>query len=302
MPAIEELLSRGIKLLVSKNISSPALDAALLLAEAAEQSREQLYAHPEAELGKEQEDRYAEFLERRQNGECIAHILGRKEFWGLDFTVSPEVLVPRPDTEILVEAALDILRRRAEKSPPGGFSVPVLDLCTGSGAVAIALKHECPRLEVWAVDISEAALALARANAAKLLPKKPSVVFLAGDLFEAGIHSKTRGIHSKTRPPRFALITANAPYIPSAAIAELSPEVRHEPLLALDGGQDGLSLIRRIIAEAPLYLEAGGTLALEADPSQMETISALMKERGFSCPVRCRDLSGRDRVITGVFP
>ncbi|MDR2662997.1 MAG: peptide chain release factor N(5)-glutamine methyltransferase [Treponema sp.] len=331
MSCVKELLVRGTARLAQGGISSPALDAALLLADVLGTSREKLYAVPEAAVSEDQSRRYDEVLERRRGGECAAYILGRREFWGLDFIVGPGVLVPRPDTETLVEAALLKIRGMPRPSTAGGGTGPaagggangganscrgasffLLDLCTGNGAVAIALKHEAPDAEIWAADISAEALDLARLNAWRLLPaagkadnvtttdaaagkpEAPSegLVFVRGDLFAALPGSA----------PRFTLITANAPYVPSGGIPRLAPEVRREPLLALDGGADGLDLIRRIVAEAPARLEPGGLLLLEADPSQMETIARLMRERGFRETELFRDLAGRERVIAGIFP
>ncbi|MDR2702272.1 MAG: peptide chain release factor N(5)-glutamine methyltransferase [Spirochaetaceae bacterium] len=346
---IQELLSKGTALLASKNISAPALDAALLLANVTSLSREKLYTHANQEVCEEQCKLYFELLERRQNGECTAYITGHKEFWGLDFSVTPAVLVPRPDTEILVETALAMLRPLPTAS--------VLDLCTGCGAVAIALKHEssgtsrhggdgvcrkthekevltaaqrhggreerdmrseldttippsvppCPScrrvksskkilflqthvpcMDVWAADISEEALKIAHHNADTL---GCAITFLQGDLFEP---------LKNTAEKRFHLITANAPYVVSACIESLAAEVRREPRIALDGGDDGLAVIRRIIKEAPLYLEAEGALLLEADPSQMAAIAALMKERGFRRIETYCDYSGQERVIAGI--
>jgi len=268
--------------LASKGIASPALDAALLLSEVTGLSREKLYTHADKEISTEQSTQYFELLERRQNGECTAYITGHKEFWGLNFYVTPAVLVPRPDTEILVEAALAVLRSLPAAS--------VLDLCTGSGAVAIALKHESSggRLDVWAVDISEEALQVARHNAENL---GCTITFLQGDLFKP---------LKNTGEKRFHLVTANAPYIASGCMENLAAEVRREPRLALDGGSDGLDVIRRIIEEAPQYLEAGGALLLEADPSQMTVIASLMKERGFCSIKTHRDYSGQERVMGGI--
>jgi release factor glutamine methyltransferase len=280
---IEELLSEGKRILASNNIDSPALDAALLLGKVLNLPREKLVTHNDQEATEAQCRYFFDLIKRRCDGECTAYILGKKEFWGLEFTVTPSVLVPRSDTEILVEAALSIIR-----SCTANLRFPILDLCTGSGAVAIALKHECPDLEVWAVDISEDAVAIARQNAERL---GCTVAFLEGDLFNA--------INNRQR---FCIITANAPYIPSADIALLPPEVKHEPHLALDGGHDGLDIIRRIIMESPLYLETGGTLILEADPSQMESIAALMKENSFSFPEFYKDLAGKNRVIASSIP
>jgi len=287
---IEDLLTRGKRLLSSKNIASHNLDAVLLLAEVSGFSREKLITHYNSELSETKSKRYFELLERRYRGECIAYILERKEFWGLNFTVTPAVLVPRPETEILVETALAILR--CDTSPKNTCNASgtdigrsVLDLCTGSGAVAIALKHECPNLEVRAADVSNKALVIARKNAETL---GCTITFLQGDLFNA-----------LDKQSRFFLVTANAPYIPSGEIDLLMPEVKNEPRLALDGGFDGLEIIRRIIKEAPLFLEKGGYLVLEADPFQMEIIAVLMKDNGFSEPALYKDLAGYNRVIAG---
>ena len=276
---IEYLLTNGKRFLTSRSIGSPALDAALLLAEVSGISREKLLTHNDYELDESQCKHYCELLERRCRGECTAYILGRKEFWGMEFYVTPAVLVPRPDTEILVEAAISVLR-----ADNGQHHYYLLDLCTGSGAVAIALKQTYPGLEVWAADISGEALAVARKNAETL---GCTITFLQGDLFNALDNQQ-----------RFFAITANAPYIPSAEIDNLSPEVKHEPRLALDGGLDGLDYIRQIIAAAPKYLEDGGYLILEADPFQMEIITALLKDSGYSKPVLHQDYAGQNRVIT----
>jgi release factor glutamine methyltransferase len=218
-------------------------------------------------------------------GECTAYILGRKEVRGLDFTVTPDVLVPRPDTETLVEAALAIGK---------GQYLAVLDLCTGSGAVAIALKHESPSMEVYASDISPKALTIARENARRILGTGEIIHFLEADLFTP---------LSLSRFPRpFSLITANPPYIASGEIAGLAREVRGEPLLALDGGEDGLGLIRRIITEAPAFLLPGGSLLMEADPRQMALITLILKKKGYRDIRTYQDLSGQDRVIMGVVP
>ena len=277
---IEDLLTEGKRLLASQKIGSFALDASLLLAEALGLSREGLLTHNNYKVDELQCKHYFELLERRCAGESVAYIVGRKEFWGLEFSVTPAVLVPRPDTETLVQAALNVL------SIDSGYPhLSMLDLCTGSGVIAITLKHECPGLEALATDVSEEALAIARNNAETL---GCEITFLHGDLYNA-----------LKQGQRFFLITANAPYVPSATIDQLSPEVKNEPRLALDGGSDGLDLIQRIITEAPLYLESGGYLILEADPSQMETITALLKSNSFSDLVLHQDLAGQNRVIVG---
>lgn len=291
--SIQELLSKGTALLASKNISAPALDAALLLAGVTSLSREKLYARAREEVSEEQRDLYFNLLERRINGVCTAYITGHKEFWGMDFTVTPAALVPRPDTEILVETALSLLQPATLLRPAA--SKTVLDLCTGCGAVAIALKHQCPELEVWASDISQEALDLARLNAERL---GCAITFVCGDLFQA-VENRLKPADGACAAAGFDLITANAPYIASTRIDSLAAEVRHEPRLALDGGTDGLDIIKRIIKDAPPYLKEKGALVLEADPVQMDAIAALMKEKGFCNIAFFTDLSGYNRVIAG---
>jgi release factor glutamine methyltransferase len=287
---IGEALRKGAARLRSAGVESPGLDAALLLAFLLKTTREKLMLQDAAPLGHEGEADFRRLLDRRAEGESAACILGFKEFRGLDFAVTPDVLIPRPDTETLVEAALAAL------SPAGktGARPPaLLDLCTGSGAVAIALKHALPFLEIYGTDISPRALAVARKNAERLLGddgSRPDIHFLEGDLFEP------------VPPVRFDLITANPPYVPSPEIPHLSREVRFEPRLALDGGEDGLDLERRIVEDAPAFLKGGGRLLLEADPGQMPSLAAILTKKGYRTVRLHRDLSGSDRVIEGAMP
>ena len=285
---IGEALREGAALLRSAGVESPGLDAALLLAFTLKTTREKLLLTDTAPLDHDAAAGFGRLLERRTRGECAAYILGFKEFRGLDFAVTPDVLVPRPDTETLVEAALAAL-------PPGGNTAPpaLLDLCTGSGAVAIALKHERPFLEVYAADISPGALAIARKNALRLLGEdvtRPPIHFLEGDLFEP------------VPPLRLDLIVANPPYVPAAEIPHLPREVRFEPRLALDGGEDGLDPARRIAEGAPAFLKSGGRLLMEADPRQMPSLTLILKKKGYRNIALHRDLSGLDRVIEGAMP
>ncbi|GHV78128.1 release factor glutamine methyltransferase [Spirochaetia bacterium] len=279
---IREALTQGTARLSAAGIETPSLDAALLLADLLKTTRTRLLLDASNHLPDETRRCFAQSIDRRLAGVCTAYILGRKEFHGLDFIVTPDVLVPRPDTETLVEAALAISDGRAQ---------PVLDLCTGSGAVAIALKHEQPFLEVYASDISSKALGIARENARRLLGNAGAIHFHEGDLF-APLISKLC----------FSLITANPPYVASGEIPGLSREVRDEPLLALDGGTDGLDLIRRIIDGAPAHLLPGGSLLMEADPRQMTAITLILEKKGYRDIRIYQDLSGRDRVIAGRVP
>jgi len=285
---IREALAAGKADLVAAGIDNPSLDTSLLLAEVLGISRSALVvaaADSGCSLGEAALAAFEGLVRRRAGGECVAYILGRKEFYGLEFIVNRDVLVPRPDTETLVETALECLSATGEKR-----TLRMLDLCTGSGAVAIATKHHMPGLEVWAADISPQALEVAEANAARLLPPG-AIRFCRGDLFEA--------LSGADCPP-FDLITGNPPYVPAREIPSLSREVRTEPVLALDGGSDGLDVIRRIVSHALEFLCVSGTLMLEADPRQMGEIAQLLEQAGFT-DVRIRpDLSGMERVILAI--
>jgi release factor glutamine methyltransferase len=330
---LREALAQGAALLKLSHIDTPALDASLLLAEILHTSRAGLIAAGPDPLSAENYRSFQALLERRLSGECVAYILGRREFRGLDFTVTPAVLVPRPDTETLVEAALGLLGHKfadlsliGHKAAAGGDGaaapLSLLDLCTGSGAVAVSIKHEAqgvlmaaqgewmaaqgvlmaaqgvlmaaPELEVWASDISEAALNVARANAARLLRagpdsetgsvEQPVINFVNSDLF-----SHISG--------SFNFIVSNPPYVRTEEIQTLQAEVKREPLLALDGGKDGLDIIRRLITEAPSHLLPGGWLLLEADPRQMKVIRGLLETKGYNDIQTYRDLPGQERVI-----
>jgi len=279
---IRETLAGGSAELAAAGIESPGLDASLLLAEVLSISRSSLTAVSSDAIPEESIEKFFNLIKRRLAGECTAYLTGKKEFYGLEFNVNPSVLVPRPETETLVEETL----KQAEIK---NKHIRILDLCTGSGAIAVAIKHELPETEVWAADISAEALAVAETNAARLLPPE-SIHFCSGNLFES--------LLSFSCTP-FNFIVSNPPYIPTSEIANLSPEVRNEPLLALDGGSDGLEIIKNIISRSPDYLCPGGTLLLEADPRQMEGIASLYEKSGFTEVTVYRDLGGRERVIRG---
>ena len=290
---IQEILTEGKRQLSAPcpeaSIDTPALDAALLLSEVLHMNRGELVAHGKDPVTEQNKKIFLGFLERRRNGECVAYILGRKEFRGLEFAVNYNVLVPRPDTETLVEAALGYIGEKKNLS--------LLDLCTGSGAVAVSLKNERPSLRVSASDISVQALDIARLNTirlldGRLLDRRPvnssrnKIQFYQSDLFE-------------TIAGSFDVIVTNPPYVPSSNLETLAPELRGEPQIALDGGGDGLVLIREIIALSPDHLLPGGVLLLEADPEQMPAIREHLENNNYTGIRMHKDLAGRNRVISG---
>lgn len=260
---------------------SPALDAEVLLREVLGLTRAGLLTHPERPLTESQARTYLDALRRRAAGEPVAYILGRREFMGLAFHVDRRALIPRPETEALVEVAL----RTAAGSDTS--AVEVADVGTGSGAIAISLARRRPKWRILATDVSEAALDVARANAGRLLGAgQVQVVFLHGSLLQpvAG-------------PLR--LIAANLPYIPTGDLATLPPPVRDfEPRQALDGGQDGLDAYRALLPQAAGKLEPGGTLLMECDPRQAQPLCGLAARAFPSAGVAVhRDLAGRERVV-----
>ena len=291
---IREAIAQGSADLKFAGIKTPGLDASLLLAHILKTTRTALIVDGMKKLSAKDSSAYCSLIERRCNGECVAYIIGKKEFMGLEFEVNPSVLVPRPDTEILVEAAICQLtenREQRTENKEQRVKLRALELCTGSGAVAISLKKEIPELEIWATDISPEALEIAKRNAARLLPAN-DIRFLQGDLYHA-LHN------CSLLPVNCSLIIANPPYIPTSEIDTLSPEVQTEPRIALNGGIDGLDIIKRIINGAPEYLQKDGGLLMEASPSQMDDITILLEKRGFKDIQLYKDLSDLERVIGG---
>jgi len=284
---IREALAQGGADLKYAGIKTPGLDASLLLAHILNTSRTKLITKGKDRLSEKKCAEFCALVERRASGECTAYIIGKKEFRGLEFEVNKSVLVPRPETETLVETAIDIIQKNTRYDSV----VSILDLCTGSGAVAISLKNEIPTCEITASDISPNALNTAVRNAEKLLGAN-SIRFFQGDLYDA---------LPCPLPAAYSMIVSNPPYIPSDEIKTLSAEVQNEPLIALDGGISGLEIIKRIIDKAPDYLQKNGYLLLEADPRQMEQITIILEKKGFKDILLNKDLSGTDRVIGGRF-
>lgn len=272
MPTIESLLKSA----ELPDSPSPRLDAELLLAHALGQSRSYLRTWPEREPDAAQCAAFAALLERRRAGEPVAYLLGRQGFWSLDLEVAPHTLIPRPDTELLVETALTL--------GPGG-PARVLDLGTGTGAIALALACERPAWQVLGVDRVSEAVQLAERNRARL--GLGNARFVESVWFSALV-----GEH-------FALIVGNPPYIAADDRHLNEGDVRFEPASALVAGEDGLDDIRRIVAEAPEHLEAGGWLLLEHGYDQAEAVRALFAARGFAAVESRRDLGGHQRITLG---
>jgi len=294
---IREALAQGTVDLKYAEIKTPNLDASLLLAHVLKTTRTKLIASGTDKISAKNCAAFCELIERRAAGECVAYLIGKKEFRGLEFEVNNSVLVPRPDTETLVEAVIEeFLPRTFTNHHEQKNKIKILDLCTGSGAVAIALKNEIPELEIHATDISPDALEVAKTNAKRLLPNK-TIHFHLGDLYNA-LPQKSSTV---SQCELFSLIISNPPYIPSAQIETLSAEVQNEPRIALDGGKSGLDLIKRIIDSAPNHLVNGGFLLLEANPRQMDEVNNLLAKKGFNGIKSYKDLSGSFRVTGGRF-
>lgn len=268
----------ALKEALTLDAQEAALEAHVLLGEAAGRPRSWLLAHPEAALTPEAVERFAALLGRRQAGEPVAYLLGRREFFGLELRVTPAVLIPRPETELLVELALAHI--------PVAAPVRVLDLGTGSGAVALALARHRPRARVTAVDRSAAALEVARENARRL--GLEHVSFLEGDWFAPLAGGE-----------RFDLIVGNPPYVAEGDPHLARGDVRFEPREALAAGPDGLDALRAIAREAGRWLTPGGLLLLEHGHDQGPACRALFEAAGFAAVQTHRDLEGRERVTGG---
>jgi release factor glutamine methyltransferase len=285
---IGALRAAGVQLLRQHGVESPELDASLLLSFLLQKDRSWLILNQETECSTSIKEQYVSLLTERIKGQSIAYITGKKEFMGLEFAVSPAVLVPRPDTEILVEQALTWLTIKARDT---SRLMKVLDLCTGSGCIGISLAYYHPDIELALADISEEALTISRTNAERLLgsEKTRAVRFIQSDLLAYFVENQEH----------FDLIVTNPPYVPSKIIPQLAQEVQQEPHIALDGGEDGLDLIRMLITQATLLLEEEGALFLESDPEQIQSIMELLKNNGFHAIESYPDLSGSLRCTRG---
>lgn len=272
---IKEAITKGMIMLKSNNIESPKLKARLLLQYVLDKPRQYIIVYDNNEIDKKQQWEYFINIEKLTKGIPLQHITHRQEFMKMDFFVNEDVLIPRPDTEILVEEVIKIAKTMNNPK--------ILDLCTGSGAIAISVKKFVSEAEVYAIDISENALNVANKNAKK---HNTEIKFIKSDLFE------------KVGRTKFDIIVSNPPYIKKEEIAKLSQEVQKEPEIALDGGIDGLDFYRKISDEAINYLKTGSYLCFEIGYNQKsEVLEIIENEQNYKNTYCKKDLYGNDRII-----
>ena len=276
----------GAQLLRQAGLENSQLDAEVLLRHVLEVGKEQFYVDGDAAISGGQEAEFRELLLRRSRREPVAYITGHKEFWSLDFVVTPAVLIPRPETELLVEVALEYL-----KSVTNGSPLKVLDVGTGSGAISVCLAKECAAAQIVAVDFSPMALDVARVNARRH-GVADRIRFWPGDLL------------APVEPLRetFDLIVSNPPYIRTGELPWLAPEIhRWEPAIALDGGMDGLDVYRRMIEEGHKVLTTGGAMVLEIGADMAPAVAHLFSCCGcYGVASVYQDYAGKDRVIAAL--
>lgn len=293
---ISALLTQAAGIL-AKSSPTPLLDADCLLSAVLHTDRARILAHLDAPVPHRRADRFCALVERRKKGLPVAYLTGHKEFFALDFHVNPSVLIPKPDTETLVEKTLDFLAEVLILKPEtlvektvSPTPLRVLDLCTGSLCVGIAVvRNAAGPVELTATDISESALRTARENARCLLSaeQRRLLHFVRADLF-SGLGG------------RFDIIVSNPPYVPTKIAHALLADGRGEPLGALDGGEDGLALIRPLVSQAPKHLFPGGRLLIEINHDQAEAVKKCFRLAGFEKIEVFKDLQGTPRVLCGL--
>jgi release factor glutamine methyltransferase len=265
-----------------KGVDAPRLTAEILLAHVLSVGRVRLYVDLDRPLQKAELSAYRMLIERRGDGEPTQYLVGKREFYGRSFLVDERVLIPRPETELLVESVLQVV--------PKDAPARVLDVCAGSGCIGVTVASERPAASVWATELSPEAAEVARGNA-EALGVGGRVTVLEGDL-----------LAPVPAGARFDVVVSNPPYVASAEIRTLSPEVQHEPRLALDGGEDGLALYRRLVVDARRVLKPGGLLALELGETQGPALKGLLEAAGYADVKIVKDLERRDRFAYGTAP
>lgn len=272
---IKEILTKGMIILKGNNIDSPKLKARLLLQYILKKTRQYLIVYDNEEVGKKEQWEYFINIEKLSNGVPLQHITNHQEFMKMDFYVNESVLIPRPDTEILVEEVIKIAKNI--KNPK------ILDLCTGSGAIAISIAKNVPEANVYAIDISQKALNVAKKNAKEL---QADIKFIKSDLFK------------NMNQMKFDIIVSNPPYIKKAEIDKLSEEVQKEPHIALDGGNDGLKFYRKISEQAIDFMKLKSYLCFEIGYDQKDDVTEILKKHENYTNIYCKkDLCGNDRII-----
>lgn len=278
-----ELYEEGRRILEQAGLPDAALDARFLLEEVCGTNLQTLLVFPEKKVTEEEVNQYRTFIQRRKDREPTAMILGEWDFMGLTFRLNKSTLIPEQDTEVLVETALEELKRRGLGEAP----LRILDLCTGSGCILLSLLHELRNAGGLGTDLSEEALEAARENAVRLGLQERGT-FRQGDLWEP------------VGDERFDLIVSNPPYVPTEVIPTLEPEVRcGEPYAALDGGEDGLVFYRRIMREAAGHLKPSGIIIVESGFDEAPQIAALMQDQKLRGIRTVKDYGGLDRVVLG---
>lgn len=280
-----EILDVGIKRLKQANIADASIDAERLLMYLMNENRTFIYLHRNDGTDENHADAYFELIDRRAEGEPLQYIVGEQEFMGLSFNVNEAVLIPRQDTETLVETALSFAKNKKG-------SISILDMCCGSGAIAISMAYFLPKSKLTACDISEAALNVARSNAKKNGVEK-KINFIESDLYMP-VQKK------KPMKDKFDMILCNPPYIPSYVIPTLQREIKdHEPVAALDGGEDGLDFYRKMVTDSAVHLKKGGYILFEIGHDQADDVTALLEEEGcYKDIFTHKDMARSDRVIT----
>ncbi len=319
---IRSALKQGIHILREARVPSDTLAAELLLLHTLQRDRTWLYAHPEEFLDAQSLDSYFSLLHRRAAGEPTQYLTGHQEFWGLDFEVTPDVLIPRPETEHLIEVALDRLAVRELKAgrPPKltGENLSIVDIGTGSGCIAIALAKELPAAQIFATDISPAALAVAQRNANRFSLSQ-RITFLESNLLSSFSPSSDSSLNkspvggpeslsahsslvTRHSPLSFDLIISNPPYVARKEFNTLPVEVRdHEPAAALFGGEEGYELYAQLIPEAARHLKPGGLFILELGHNSLPAVLPLLDSADWTNLLVINDLAGIPRVLSAEY-
>jgi len=280
---LAEAINNAATLLSTAGITNARLDAEVLLSHIILKDRVWLITHRDDVLDDNHQREFADVIQRRTRREPLQHIIGNQEFWGLEFIVSPDVLIPRPETEFIIEAALAIVQDR-------NTPVRIIDLCTGSGCIAVSLAKELTAARVIATDASEKALTVARENTRRHGVSE-HIRFLLGDLFEPLEELDIRG--------QIDIIVSNPPYVQAGDLSTLQPEVRdYEPEMALIAGPGGTEIAKRIIQIAPEYLKKNGTLIMEMGLGQADALTRMVEATGaYGDRELLKDLAGIERVI-----